>query len=128
MKRFVGQVLAMVAVTAICGVSQSFAAAKLDAKTKAANKAHSDAPATTPDAGSPTGNAATGAMATGEGMQGMMSPEMTKWTVSMKACHKGGKTDQACHDRVMKGCEAKLTKGECEKVMTNVNSDNTSKM
>ena len=125
MKRFV-KVLAAVAVVGLCSTSQVFA--KSDAKTKAANKAHSDAPATTPDAGAPTGTAATGAMATGEGMQGTMSPEMTKWTVSMKACHKGGKTDQACHDRVMKGCEAKMTKEECSKVMSSVTADSASKM
>jgi hypothetical protein len=53
---------------------------------------------------------------------------MTKQITAMKACHQGGKTDRPCHDRVMKSCEAKLTKEECSKIMTQVNMDNGAKM
>ncbi len=106
--------------TAVCG-TQAFAADKVDAKTKEANKAHSTAPVPA-TAGAPAAGPS-GAVATGEAMQGTMSPEMTKWITSMKACHKGGKADVACHNKVIKGCEAKMTKEECATIMSQIEGD-----
>ena len=126
MKSFAAKVLALVAVVGVFSFGPAFAATKNDAKVKQANKNHSSAPVTEPEGSAPAGPS--GATATGQGLQGLPSPEMTKWTVQMKACHKGGTTDQACHDRVMKGCEEKLKKEECAKIMTQVNMDNGSKM
>ncbi len=110
---------AAVLITVVCGTS-AFAADKVDAKTKEANKAHSTAPAPV-TAGAPVAGTTGGA--TGEAMQGTMSPEMTKWITSMKACHKGGKNDVACHNKVIKGCEAKMTKEECATIMTQIEGD-----
>lgn len=110
---------AAVLFTGICG-TQAFAADKVDAKTKEANKAHSSAPAPA-TAGAPVSGTTGGA--TGEAMQGTMSPEMTKWITSMKVCHKGGKNDVACHNKVIKGCEAKLTKEECATIMSQIDDD-----
>ena len=130
MKRFIGQVLSAAALVGVFTIGGAFAAAaKTDAKTKEANKAHSTAPATATEAAPAVGGApASGSIATGEGMQATMSPEMTKWITSMKACHKGGKTDQKCHDRVVKGCEAKLTKEECSQMMTGIHTEGHPKM
>ncbi|CAN5511108.1 hypothetical protein BH10BDE1_BH10BDE1_13560 [soil metagenome] len=128
MKRLMTQVLAAVALVGLCGVSTTFAADKMSTKAKEANKAHSEAPAALPEGGAATGTAASGAMATGEGMQGMMSPEMTKFITEMKVCHKNGKNDMKCHDGVMKKCEAKMTKDECGKVMAAIHSEKAGKM
>lgn len=120
MKRFVGQVSMALAFTGIFGANSVFAAEKVSPKAKAANAAHSEAPA--PVMAAP-GSTAGSPMATGEGLQRNMTPEMSKWITSMKACHKGGKVDQGCHDRVLKGCEAKLAKEECAKITTQVEAD-----
>lgn len=126
MKRLVGNFLIAAAMVSVCGLSGAFAAKPGDAKTKAANAAHSNEPSAVPMGAAP-GTAGGSTNATGEAMQATMSPAMTKAIVDMKACHKNGKDDMKCHDRVMKSCEAKLTKEECARVMSEVNSDNAKK-
>ena len=131
MKRFLGTTFSAVALVGVCAISSAFAvsAKKNDSKTKAANEAHSTAPVTAAEGAPAVGGApAAGSIATGESMQGTMSPEMTKWITEMKTCHKGGKTDQKCHDRIVKSCEAKLTKEQCSQVMSGIQTDGHPKM
>ena len=129
MTHLMTRVLAAVSIVGLCAVSSAFAADKeLSPKAKAANAAHSGAPAAVPEGAAATGSAAGSPMATGEAMQGLVSPEMTKFISEMKKCHKHGKTDQGCHDGVMKKCEAKMTKEECGQVMSAVQSDKKHKM
>lgn len=128
MRTMFGSALSMFALVSVVSFG-ALAASKNDAKTKDANHAHSNAPAVAPaTAPSTTGAPATGAIATGENLQGAMTPEMTKWITEMKKCHKDGKSDLRCHDRAVKNCEAKLTKDECSKLSASVASDKASKM
>lgn len=122
MRGFIGRALIAVLTVGLCGLAGAFAA---DMKTKEANKAHSNAPAAIPE-GAPGASGSTNA--TGESLQGLPSPEMTKFVSAMRACHKGGKGDMTCHDRVMKDCEDKMTKEECAKVMSEVKMDRKKKM
>lgn len=127
-KRFMTQILAAGAVVFFFATIGAFASDKeLSPQVKHANEAHSNAPAPVPE-GSVSGSAANGAMATGESLQGLMSPTMTKLISEMKKCHRHHKTDQACHDGVIKKCEAKLTKEECGSLMAAIPANRHRKM
>lgn len=119
MKYFAAKLVLAVAVMGLCGLAGANAA---DMKTKAANEAHSDAPSAIPE-GAPLSTSSSGTTATGEGLQGLPSPQMTKFITSMKKCHKDGRADQTCHDRVMKDCRDKMTTEECSRVMSEVQAD-----
>ena len=127
-KTMIGSALSMFALVSVCSFG-ALAAGKTDVKTKEANHAHSNAPAVAPaTAPATTGAPGTGSIATGENMQGGMTPEQTKWITEMKKCTKDGKHDVKCHERVVKNCQAKLTKDECTKLMTGLTPDHAPKM
>jgi hypothetical protein len=122
------QIFTAMAIIGLFSTNHALADGKVvSPKAKAANEAHSSAPAMREGAAA-TGSAAGGDSATGAGLQGLMSPEMTKFITAMKKCHMNNKTDKPCHDGVIKNCEAKLSKEDCGKIMSSIKMDKKSKM